>query len=980
VADFISDLDRGSFIAGAATGWATAYAAYRARHFFVNVKDMVVTPQADSTQEFAGRSDDARYSSDLIKHCQTTHLAGHAINLSEILVEPRFIAAQELVEPPDDDVVQTVFHVVPKTHDHPFLHSPYNIPDLTVDDLGHGDRMLTLLGLPGSGRTTALQAIALWCLGEVRFDPMVDPVQQQMESDEKSIKSNDERAQSIRDRLQIEEMAKQSLAEKRGTDVSDFTTTRKLSLRQFTPVYAHFANINVSANEFGRNIDPAEPLLRALQHYTGRVTSRTMAAHFYNELNKDRVLLLLDGFDDLPHSERPRKLEWLRAYLEQYGQNFVIVAGPANGYGGLLKAGLSPMFLRPWRDRDIDTLANKWAESWQKISGIRRKGDAELESGTLAYAKARNRTRNPFEITMKLWKTYDLQDESSYQDWLDGLLTHYLPERTLEETLPSLIQAAILQLDEGYITLERFVEVLSGIALPDILSKTGEEKTTTPEEAEETAAPEGDEEHEIEIEEAAGDLRDLVDEMDDMDNLVADDEIDDDLTDLLDDDMSADFESSEEVTASTGYNNGDEDIPEDIPEDKMSKELMKELNKIGKEYVKLFAQLHKNGLLVYYRGNRYQFRHKLLADYLASLSLQEAEEEHLLERASELRWQQAIGYASMHTSIDAVVKMHIEAQPDILHNNILEMARWVSYTSGQVEWRSQILRILGNAFVAHNQYLLMRERLAAALISMRDKNTLVIFRKALGHPNPDIRRLSCLGIGALQMEETIEDISNMLIDDDDDVTRAAGLALGAIGTEDAIDTMVVALTDGEEGLRQAVAETLAAIPEDGYPILFDAVYHEDHLLRRAAVFGLQRVNTSWSLIALYRRALEDDQWIVRSAAEIAFQKMHYGDKATGIKRYPEIESIPWLRDWLVSLGTGDAAVSEEDDLLVKALNEGDELVRALSAITIGQLGLATHTEVLYMMLRNQSDIVRESAHRALGDMQRHIGQPLPSPM
>jgi HEAT repeat protein len=154
------------------------------------------------------------------------------------------------------------------------------------------------------------------------------------------------------------------------------------------------------------------------------------------------------------------------------------------------------------------------------------------------------------------------------------------------------------------------------------------------------------------------------------------------------------------------------------------------------------------------------------------------------------------------------------------------------------------------------------------------------------------------------------------------------------------------------------------------------------MLRRAAVFGLRRVNTPWALIALHRRTIEDDQWYVRSAAEQAFQEMQFGDIAAGVRSYPPIESIPWLREWITSLGqeAGEAIDGDSSALLRKALEEGSPLIQSLSAANMGQLGLAAYTGLLYTTLRHRDSEVREAAHRALCNIQLQMGYPLPSPI
>jgi HEAT repeat protein len=176
-----------------------------------------------------------------------------------------------------------------------------------------------------------------------------------------------------------------------------------------------------------------------------------------------------------------------------------------------------------------------------------------------------------------------------------------------------------------------------------------------------------------------------------------------------------------------------------------------------------------------------------------------------------------------------------------------------------------------------------------------------------------------------------------------------------------------------------MAEAFAAIPEEGYPTLYDAVTEEDFMLRRAAIFGLRRLNTTWALVAIYRAFLEDEQWYVRSAAQQAFQEMTYGRTPSLTNPYPKIEEIPWLQAWASQRGDmippGDG-----QEILLKALQEGDAEIRTLAAINVAQLGLVDTTRALYGSLRDGREEVRATAHRALAELQLQIGEKLPSPL
>jgi HEAT repeat protein len=73
--------------------------------------------------------------------------------------------------------------------------------------------------------------------------------------------------------------------------------------------------------------------------------------------------------------------------------------------------------------------------------------------------------------------------------------------------------------------------------------------------------------------------------------------------------------------------------------------------------------------------------------------------------------------------------------------------------------------------------------------------------------------------------------------------------------------------------------------------------------------------------------------------------------------------------------TGEGA----QQMLLRALQEGDTPIRALAAVNLGQLGLASMTKALYNALRDRQEDVRAAAHKGLAHLQMQIGQPLPTP-
>src|SRR5690606_1970160 len=117
--------------------------------------------------------------------------------------------------PPEDEVARSVYEMIPTIPDHPYLQAPYNVETLTISELADGATALALLGAPGSGRTTALLAIALHSLGKVRFDPPVDSVQERLDAEEAKLEEK-ERAVRVQERIVMQQRAKERLANEIG--------------------------------------------------------------------------------------------------------------------------------------------------------------------------------------------------------------------------------------------------------------------------------------------------------------------------------------------------------------------------------------------------------------------------------------------------------------------------------------------------------------------------------------------------------------------------------------------------------------------------------------------------------------------------------------------------------------------------------------------------------------------------------------------
>jgi HEAT repeat protein len=949
------DIDLQSAGIGYGAGILTGYAIYQSRHVLGAIRNSF-SSQVDSAQSLASMGGDRRYVNELTKHAMQSHLFGKHVDLSDILIEPRFIPDRELtLTLEDDEVRRDPFEVVPIIPDFPYLHQPYNMKTVGLPELGFGDRAIALLGLPGSGRTTALLSIALWSMAKIEFSTTDDPVEQRI-ADEQAELSREERDERAKTQIAIEQRAKEQLREELGVDITDVKQNAFVSpFRQMAPIYVDLANVRLGRGD----IDPAEPLIRAVQYQTGNITSKTVPRKIYRFLDDGVCLLLLDGLDHLPPSEQRQKTAWLHALLDEYSQNFVIVTGHARGYGMLQQAGFTPVHLRPWSHQDNKSYVKKLSNNWGDIVGQRRVSIDDEQQETVTQELW---GLNPFETTMKVHSRLqdgEYDDEvDDYGKWVGNYLRKQFDDA--DDAMPMMANAAYLQLEHHFFKLNDWVEV----------EINEENYTPAP-----TAQVEEDEETEV-------------DEFDSDEETLHDpratfaDEFEQELDDpfgSFEDDADEDFAMFE--SADHEDNDALSDDESDENEEETSKDETKEARQIRRSVNKLLSTMIKAGLVERYQGRRYRFKSSYICSYLASLKLQQATEATLVEKANQSNWLQAIAFTSMNRDIQPVVEAKMSAPTDIIYSNILDVVYWLRYSEDLAEWRNRYLNYLGQMFVAPSQYKAGRERIAAALATTRDPVVRKIFGRGVQHDNVDVRRLSLLALGIFQEDDMLDNLSAYLSDASEDVQVASTLAIGNIHTEDA-DTLLSQelFSTSSERVQQCIAEIFADKPDVGYEVLWELLNDDEYKaqlrIKRAAVLGVKRINTSWALEEIYRTYLNEEQWYVKSTAQAAFAEKQ-SQRSKGIQAYPQITTLVWLRDW--SIEQEDEALAEASgiELLNLAMRQPQSKLRELATTTSGQLGVYENIPDIYRLLNDQEDTIRDVAYRALGDLQLRMGKPLP---
>ena len=344
------------------------------------------------------------------------------------------------------------------------------------------------------------------------------------------------------------------------------------------------------------------------------------------------------------------------------------------------------------------------------------------------------------------------------------------------------------------------------------------------------------------------------------------------------------------------------------------------------------SRLVNSGLLIERQNDCLAFSHPVIMGYLASQRPINANT--LNEVMGQPTWigkSVFLHYISTASDISPQIETLIRQDAtDPFMRNLLMVSHWLSDAPANAPWRVQMMRRLVNALQKDTLPLSIRARIMAAFVSSNDSSLPQMFHQLLGSPSPVIRQLAALGCGAIQDLQSIRDLAGLMSDQFPDVRFAACMALVAMGASQAVDPVLDMLIKGDEELSQVAAEAFASQPEIGFNILKECAAFDNLLIRRAAVFGLAKVNETWATDLLKQMQIEDGQWVVRNAANEALEMLQ---KTNPIVPHPlqPIHNSPWLIKYASKQGVGIIPGNSATDLLLQALKTGtsDEKLAAL---------------------------------------------------
>lgn len=379
----------------------------------------------------------------------------------------------------------------------------------------------------------------------------------------------------------------------------------------------------------------------------------------------------------------------------------------------------------------------------------------------------------------------------------------------------------------------------------------------------------------------------------------------------------------------------------------------------------LLGRMSNSGLLVSHPNNRLRFAHPVFEGFLAGRALNDLSgSETVLNQPDWTGKLLAFRYLAAHADIDSVVEKMLGWSRLPMHRPLMAVARWLPDAPAQAPWRGKVMSALVQLLQTEGLPLALRGQAMAAIALSRDPGAPSLFRQFINSMSFELVQLCALGSGVLQDAKAARTLEKLLDAPSLKARQAACLALVLIGGNEALDAVGRILLHGDEELQRSAAEALSNDLVEGHSMLRDGAGMADILVRRAAVFGLARVDEPWALEILRRLQIDDEQWVVRNAAsEVLDSKIVLSGRIP--QPLPAPSETPWLLEFAAGQGVGIPPGSPATDLLISALKSQKAELRLAAVPYLKRNPSEGVVGQLYQVMYSDDPDLRETVYIAL---------------
>jgi HEAT repeat protein len=389
---------------------------------------------------------------------------------------------------------------------------------------------------------------------------------------------------------------------------------------------------------------------------------------------------------------------------------------------------------------------------------------------------------------------------------------------------------------------------------------------------------------------------------------------------------------------------------------------------------RLNKTLNESGLFVVYSSGDIGFLCSIWRDYLAASYLsQSTERDTAGDYFDDPNWSEVLKFLAGMTGAVPLLKQLHQQDRRLQEDDLFVLAEWLPEAPDSHQWRRQVLIGLGQMALNQGNPIAWRQRAAVTLAKTGENGVTELLNKLVNQPEPEMRETAITSMARISPGEAVALAERMLGDAEEGVRTAAVHSLAWIDDPATEGLLIAALLNPDESVRESAAMGLALNSTNkAREILSEAVSDRQIGVRLAAVRGLSLVDEEWANKLLEEVVNIEKQPLVKQTAESVLQANRDGAPEELWQAFQAGEQ-EWLIDLAVNRGdivpVGPAAIP----MIMDALTDEDETIRAAAARTLGSLSEKTAIAPLERLLTDPSSEVRASAEHSLTLIRRAWG-------
>ena len=380
---------------------------------------------------------------------------------------------------------------------------------------------------------------------------------------------------------------------------------------------------------------------------------------------------------------------------------------------------------------------------------------------------------------------------------------------------------------------------------------------------------------------------------------------------------------------------------------------------------RIISALTDNGVIHSYRNQQIGFIHPSILSFLAGRTLDSFVSSDIIPDSFDwATYMDSLGYMLAHRIDSPMITSMLEISKEPLEQATIIVGHWLTLTNNDSQWRNMAMRKLAMILQNDHNPFSLRSRALVALSVSGSAGVSTLLKQLMDSDALNQRQLAALGAGILRDPKLVDNLNTLLGEAYPIVRQAACLALVAIANRQSMEFVADALLGGDDDLRQSAAQALANNIEEGHPTLKEGASLDDVMVRKASVFGLQRIGQPWSLEIIEKLHVEDEQWVVKDAASQVLQELALPNPRIP-RPFPPLHNLPWLIAFAGERGIGVAPGKAAWDLLMLSLKEGNEEQTIAALQYLAMHGDASVIQTIYQMTNSNSLDIIDTAYSTL---------------